>query len=76
MLCAGALANVESFSLPAEVFCATGHVRAICSVPVGRDENGDPGGRTSGVTLNSLLKQRGGGHSTPRFFSVLERSLP
>lgn len=40
MLCAGALGNVKSFSLPAEVLCATGRVRVICSVHVGKDKDG------------------------------------
>lgn len=56
MLCAGALGNVKSCSLPAEVFCATGCVRAICPVHVGRDKDGDLGGRPLGIALNSLLR--------------------
>lgn len=64
VLCAVATGSVKSSSLPAEVFCATGCVRAICSVQLGRDKDGDSGGCSAGETINSLLGCSKGGKGT------------
>lgn len=72
MLCAGALGNVRSFSLPAEFFCATGRVGMICFVSVGKDKDGGMtlGRQPLSVAPNLLIRWRGAGEPTrPEDFS-------